>query len=215
MYGFTEGYSSALFWRWWGHDRTAGVAYGACAISLGVRELAQLRVEVEVPVCARSTGPGGNSRGMRVGSGYMLAALIHPKEIDMRGYHRGLLSAVSRVRDAVPAGPTVLGQAGPPLMPLVPVARPSCSPRLMHLRPAPVPSISNIAQATHEMVGDGVAVWAPAEASMMTPRRRRWTRTEKPLNLTIKRRVRGDRSGERAPADAGVPHRRHAGAPAA
>jgi hypothetical protein len=40
-YGITTGYSSGLFWYFWGMI-AAGVAYGAYAIALGVRELGRL-----------------------------------------------------------------------------------------------------------------------------------------------------------------------------
>jgi len=48
-YGLTEGYSRPLFWYWWGMI-AAGVAYGAYAISLGVRELAQLAWKWKSPL---------------------------------------------------------------------------------------------------------------------------------------------------------------------
>src|SRR6186997_2781833 len=51
--------------------------------------------------------------------GSVCSQRIHPKEIDMRGYQRGLLSAVCACA-MLSQGPTVLGQTGSPLVPLVP-----------------------------------------------------------------------------------------------
>jgi hypothetical protein len=48
-YGLTEGYSSNLFWYFWGLI-VAGVAYGAYAIALGVRELARLAWRWNAPL---------------------------------------------------------------------------------------------------------------------------------------------------------------------
>jgi hypothetical protein len=48
-YGFKEGYSSHLFWYFWGLI-SAGVVYGACAISAGLRELARLAWRWNAPL---------------------------------------------------------------------------------------------------------------------------------------------------------------------
>jgi hypothetical protein len=48
-YGLTEGYSSSLFWYFWGMI-VAGIAYGAYAIALGVRELARLAWRWNAPL---------------------------------------------------------------------------------------------------------------------------------------------------------------------
>jgi hypothetical protein len=48
-YGFKQGYSSTLFWYFWGLI-TAGVAYGAYAIALGLRELARLAWRWNAPL---------------------------------------------------------------------------------------------------------------------------------------------------------------------
>jgi len=50
-YGLTQGYSSNLFWYFWGMI-VAGVAYGAYAIALGVRELARLAWRWNAPLRA-------------------------------------------------------------------------------------------------------------------------------------------------------------------
>lgn len=48
-YGVTQGYSDGLFWYFWGLI-AAGVVYGAYAIALGVRELAQLAWRWNAPL---------------------------------------------------------------------------------------------------------------------------------------------------------------------
>lgn len=48
-YGITEGYSKNLFWYFWGMI-AAGVVYGAYAIALGVRQLAQLAWRWNAPL---------------------------------------------------------------------------------------------------------------------------------------------------------------------
>jgi Protein of unknown function (DUF3137) len=48
-YGMTEGYSKNLFWYFWGMI-AAGVIYGAYAIALGVRQLAQLAWRWNAPL---------------------------------------------------------------------------------------------------------------------------------------------------------------------
>jgi hypothetical protein len=48
-YGIKEGYSSNLFWYFWGMI-AAGIAYGAYAIALGVRELARLAWRWNAPL---------------------------------------------------------------------------------------------------------------------------------------------------------------------
>jgi hypothetical protein len=50
-YGVTQGYSSNLFWYFWGMI-VAGVAYGAYAIALGVREIARLAWRWNAPLRA-------------------------------------------------------------------------------------------------------------------------------------------------------------------
>lgn len=48
-YGVTEGYASQLFWYFWGLT-AAGLAYGAYAISVGVREIARLAWRWNAPL---------------------------------------------------------------------------------------------------------------------------------------------------------------------
>ena len=48
-YGITQGYSSNLFWYFWGMI-IAGIAYGAYALSVGVRQLAQLAWRWNAPL---------------------------------------------------------------------------------------------------------------------------------------------------------------------
>jgi hypothetical protein len=50
-YGLTQGYSNTLFWYFWGMI-VAGVAYGAYAIALGVRQLARLAWRWNAPLRA-------------------------------------------------------------------------------------------------------------------------------------------------------------------
>jgi hypothetical protein len=48
-FGITTGYSAGLFWYFWGLI-TAGVLYGAYAIAIGVRQLAQLAWRWNAPL---------------------------------------------------------------------------------------------------------------------------------------------------------------------
>jgi hypothetical protein len=48
-YGIKEGYSSNLFWYFWGLI-AAGILYGAYAITLGVREIARLAWRWNAPL---------------------------------------------------------------------------------------------------------------------------------------------------------------------
>ena len=48
-YGLKEGYSSNLFWYFWGLI-SAGIIYGACAIAIGVREAARLAWRWNAPL---------------------------------------------------------------------------------------------------------------------------------------------------------------------
>ena len=48
-YGVTQGYSSNLFWYFWGLI-AAGLAYGALAIASGLRELARLAWRWDAPL---------------------------------------------------------------------------------------------------------------------------------------------------------------------
>ena len=104
----------------------------------------------------------------------------------MRGYQRGLLSAVCACA-MLSQGPTVLGQTGSPLVPLVPgltfvLAAHDAPP------PGARPSISNIAQGDYEMAVTVTGVGAGGIDEMT--RFEALDENRKPLNLTIKRRVR-------------------------
>jgi hypothetical protein len=48
-YGLTEGYSSNLFWYFWGMI-SAGIIYGACAIAIGLRQVAGLAWRWNAPL---------------------------------------------------------------------------------------------------------------------------------------------------------------------
>jgi hypothetical protein len=50
-YGLTQGYSRELFWYFWGMS-AAGIAYGVCAIGLGLREIARLAWRWNAPLRA-------------------------------------------------------------------------------------------------------------------------------------------------------------------
>lgn len=104
----------------------------------------------------------------------------------MRGYQRGLLSAACACA-MLAQGPIVLGQTSSPAVPLVPgltivLAAHDAPP------PGSRPSISNIAQGDYEMAVTITDVGASGIDEMT--RIEAMDENRKPLNLTIKRRVR-------------------------